>query len=235
MKRITYVKGQYSKIKLDDGSRIFVEILPDRVRAKKMVLGIIPTKLIWEFVFPFYIRTAIEAWDSSKAILDIALESIENVKNLVELKAILEGSTSKILREYTKEHGESAREISMDKVGVHALKQILNPKDLSEIETIVHAYGKTQEKVAQEIMTKYPAMVFPKSLLPYPKEKIQKALSESLRYVDDEQMAENLKSCAVFLEGFIDDEEANKKNNELLNNKGFQDAIARQANKNNKT
>lgn len=235
MKRVTYVEGQYSQIKLADGSRVFVEILPDRVRAKKMVLGVIPTKLIWEFVFPFYIRTAVEAWDSSKMILNIVLELVENVKDLPELKTILESDANKALRGYTKEHGEKAREISVDKVGIHALKQMLNPKDLSEIETIVHEYGKIQEKVAQEIMSKYPAMVFPKSLLPYPKEKIQKALSDALRYVKDQQMAENLKSCSVFLEGFIDDEEANKRNNELLNNKGFQESIARHANKNNKT
>ena len=58
MKKITYVIGQYSQIKLEDGSRAFIEILPERVRAKKMVLGVIPTKTIWEFIFPFYIRTA---------------------------------------------------------------------------------------------------------------------------------------------------------------------------------
>jgi len=192
----------------------------------------VPTKKIWEFVFPFYIRTAVEGWDSSKAILKLVLKTIEHVQNLQELQICLENETSEALRGYIKEYGESARDISVDKVGVHAFKQMMNPKDLAQIERIVHDYGKTQEQVAQEIMTKYPAMVFPKSLLPYTKEKIQKALSESLRYIDDKQMVENLKSCAVFLEGFIDDEEANKRNNELLNSKRFQEAVKRRLNKN---
>lgn len=104
-------------------------------------------------------------------------------------------------------------------------KKYGEPRDLQKTEKIVHEYGKFQEKIAQEIMTKYPAVVFPKSLLPYPKEKIQKALEESLRYVDGEKMAENIKSCAVFLENFIDDEEANKRNRELLDNKEYQKAI----------
>ena len=124
MKRVTYVEGQYSQIKLDDGSRVFIEILPERVRAKKMIAGIIPTKTIWEFIFPFYIRIAIEAWDSSKMILDIVLKTIENVKDLRELKTTLENETNKILREYVKKHGEEAREISADKVGMPAIKQM---------------------------------------------------------------------------------------------------------------
>src|SRR5574341_1839165 len=99
MKRITYAEGKYSQIKLDDGSRVFVELLPERVRAKKMVLAVFPTKTIWEFIFPFYIRTAVEAWDSSKMILGIVLETVKDVKDLTELKTILESETNKALRE----------------------------------------------------------------------------------------------------------------------------------------
>ena len=136
MRRVTYIEGQYSQIKLDDRTRIFVEILPERVKAKKMILGIIPTKTLWEFVFPFYIRTAIEAWESSKMILDIVLETIKNAENLENLKFILENETSKALREYIKEHGEETRDISADKVGMIALKQMMNPKSLQKTEKI---------------------------------------------------------------------------------------------------
>lgn len=231
MKRVTYVEGQYSQIKLDDGSRVFVEILPERVRAKKMIAGIIPTKTIWEFIFPFYIRTAIEAWDSSKMILSIVLETIENVKNLGELKIVLENATSKALRDYIKEHGEKARETSVDKVGTHAIKQMLNPQALEKIETITHEYGKVLEKVGLETIQKYPAAVYPQSLLPYPKEVIEKALNDGLRYIEDEKMKINIKNCLAFLIAFIDDEEANKRNSELLNSKGFQEAMAKRMNK----
>ncbi len=128
MKRVTYVEGQYSQIKLDDGSRVFVEILPEKVRAKKLILGVIPTKTIWEFTFPFYIRTAIEAWDSSKMILSIVLETIESARDLADLKSVLESETNKALREYIRVHGEKARDISVDKVGMLAIKQMMNPK-----------------------------------------------------------------------------------------------------------
>lgn len=234
MKRVTYVEGQYSQIKLDDGSRVFVEVLPERVRAKKMIAGIIPTKTIWEFIFPFYIRTAVEAWDSSKMILNIVLETIESAKDLGELKTILESKTNKTLREYTKKHGEEAREISVDKVGTHAIKQMVNPKALGKIEAIIHEYGKVLERVGQETMQKYPAAVYPQSLLPYPKEVIEKALNDGLRYIDDENMVANIKTCLAFLIGFIDDEEANRRNSELLNSKGFQEAVKRRLNKSDK-
>lgn len=224
MKINRVIEGQYAEIKLEDGKKIFLSVLPDRITISTMVL-FIPTKKIWEFVFPFYIRTSAEAWKSSKTILKIVLDSISDVQNLRELQHCLEIETSKLLRSYAKEHGEEARDISVDKVGIHALKQMLNPKDLQKTETIVHEYGKVQEKVSQEIMKKYPAVVFPKSLLPYSKEKIQKALEEALRYVNDEAMTENLKSCAVFLENFIDDEKANKRNSKLLDNKEYQKAI----------
>jgi hypothetical protein len=190
------IAGQYSEIKLEDGKKIFLSVLPDRITASTMVL-FFPTKKIWEFVFPFYIRTSAEAWESSKAILKAVLDSISDVRDLNGLQRCLETETSKSLRDYAKEHGEDARNISVDKVGTLALKQMLNPKDLQKMETIVHEYGKIQEKVCQEAMTKYPAFVFPKSLLPYPKEQIQKTLEEALRYVDDEQMATNIKGCAV--------------------------------------
>ena len=47
-------------------------------------------------------------------------------------------------------------------------------------------------------------------------EKIRKALENATYLTDDSQMIENLKTCLAFLEGFIDDEEANKKNASLL-------------------
>ncbi|OGY98354.1 MAG: hypothetical protein A2681_00530 [Candidatus Liptonbacteria bacterium RIFCSPHIGHO2_01_FULL_56_18b] len=234
MKRVTYVEGQYSQIKLDDGSRVFVEILPERVRAKKMILGVIPTRTIWEFIFPFYIRTAIEAWDSSKVILSLVLGTIENIKDLEELKTVFESETNKVLREYIKEHGEEARDISVDKVGMQAIKQMLNPKELQKIETITHEYGKVLERVGQETMQKYPAAVYPQSLLPYPKELIEKVLNDGLRYIEDEKMKVNIKNCLAFLVAFIDDEEANRRNSELLNSKGFQEAIKRRSSENNK-
>lgn len=234
MEKITYVAGQYSQLKLDDGSRVFLEMFPEKVRIKKLIFGIIPTKTIWEFTFPFYIRTAIEAWESSKSILEIVLETIQGVENLIELKNRLENETNKALRDYIKEHGEEARDISADKVGMLALKQMMNPKSLQKTEKIVHEYGKILEKLGQETMQKYPALVFPESLLPYPKEIIKRVLEESLQYYEDEKIRGSIKFGLDSLVAFIDDEEANKRNNEMLNSKGFQEAVKKRLSKNDK-
>lgn len=215
MKINRVIDGQYSEIKLENGKKIFLSVLPDRITASTM-LFFIPIKKFWEYIFPFYIRTAVEAWDSSKTILKIVLDSIEKVENLVELRDCLENQTSKALREYVKEQGEGARDISVGKVGVHALRQMLNPKGLQKIETIVHEFGKILEKTGQETMSKYPAAVYPQSLLPYSKEDIRKAIQEAQRYTSDEKIKEQMRTCEVFLDSFIDGEEANKKNFEML-------------------
>lgn len=104
---------------------------------------------------------------------------------------------------------------------------------VTKIEDLVHKYGKVQEEVSKQTLTKYPAMVFPASLLPAQKSEVQKALNEAVEamkytdYTEDEKkkMIENLKSGLVFLDSFIEAEEANKRNLELLENKGWQEAI----------
>lgn len=225
MKKITYSAGQYSQLRLNDGTKIFVETLPESIRVKKLLFGVIPTKKIWEFAFPFYIRTAVESWGSSKEILDIVLETIEGAENLQELKKHLYGDTSKALRNYVKEHGDEASDISTDKVGMLALKQISNPKSLRKIETIVHEYGKVMEKTAQEMPEKYPAAVFPQSLLPYSKETIKKSLESFIMHTEDEGKIATLKLALDWLAGFIGDKEASERNNKLLNSPQFIEAL----------
>jgi len=213
------VDGKYSEIRLDNGKKVFLSVLPDRITASTMIL-FIPTHRIWEFIFPFYIRTAVGAWESSKDILRIVLHTIRDVRDLDDLNRTLEGETSKALREYIKEHGENARDVSFDKLGVHAVKQMLHPKDLLKIETIIHEYGKVIERVGQETMAKYPALVYPQSLLPYPREVIEKGLEDGLRYIDDEKMRASIRFCLGRLVAFIDDEEANRRNSEVLRHLG---------------
>jgi len=207
--------GKYSEIQLEDGKKIFFSVLPDRITVSRMSLRV-PTKKLWEYIFPFYIRTSNEAWESSEQILRITIDSIKHVKTQAELMKALESDTNEVLKSYVRDHGEEARNLSVDKVGTPAMKKMLNPKDLIEIEKIVHAYGKVQEEVSQQLISKYPTMTFPESLLPHPKEKVEHALKEAVKYTDDHQMVENLKSCLVFLEGFIDDDEADKKNKDVL-------------------
>ena len=109
-------------------------------------------------------------------------------------------------------------------------------RDIIQTENLVHQYGKVQEQVGKQMLTRYPAMVFPKSLLPASKSDIQEALRKAIEiieytnYTEDEQkkIVESLRSSLSFLDRFIPDEEANKRNKELLdilNNKEYKKAL----------
>lgn len=99
---------------------------------------------------------------------------------------------------------------------------------LEEADKIVRAYGKVVEETSQQSLEKYPSMHYPISLLPYPKEKITEAIDLALLVTDDgkeDNYTTALKSTRVMLDYFIDDEEANKKNSELVNNEAWQKAV----------
>lgn len=88
--------------------------------------------------------------------------------------------------------------------------------DIKQIEKTVHEYGRVQVEVMQDVKAKYPAFVFPQSLLPYSKEEIREALDTSILLLGDGEIKEALKASAVVLDCFIDDKEASAKNAEVL-------------------
>ena len=99
---------------------------------------------------------------------------------------------------------------------------------MSDIETIIHDFGKTQEDVAKRIPTHYPSLKFPQSLLPYKKEEIISALEEAIKIKkNDQKTVDLLKASLVFLNGFIDDQEAYNSNHQLLGQDGYWEAIHR--------
>lgn len=123
MKKITYVSGQYSQFKLEEGGKFFLEALPDKVKISKMIFGIIPTKVIWEFKFPFYIRTTTEGWNTSKEVIDLILDSISDCRTtgqLAEKLTVLRGE----LRNYVERNEERAMTLAFNKVGELAFKKL---------------------------------------------------------------------------------------------------------------
>lgn len=222
MKKVTYVEGQYSQIKLDDESRIFVETLPEIVRAKKMILGIIPTKIIWEFRFPFYIRTVGEAWEIAKEVLNLVLESIDDCKTIEELEQKLEGETTALLNDYIWDNEERAYQIGIEKLGSFAAKKYIKSspklKDAvtipSDAMDIIGDYGKVLEDLPK--FEESGSFFHPISKLPYPKEKIEGALETALKVAKDEKIVEHLKVARTALKTFIPDDEVEKANQGLL-------------------
>lgn len=95
-------------------------------------------------------------------------------------------------------------------------------------------YGKLIEDLMKETKTKYPAFVFPISLLPASKEDITEVLEEMERQAaesNDETGVNAAASGRVYLEQFIADEDAYKRNQELLDNPEWQKAIKKHSKK----
>lgn len=173
--------------------------------------------------------------------LKVFADSIADCKNfdeikefLIDVEGMLSGDT-KAMSKLAYKKSKPTRSESSIMIGTHIIKQTSNSQGLQKIETIIHEYGKVLERVGQETLQKYPAVIYPQSLLPYSKEVIESALNDGLRYINDEKMRESIKFCLGSLVAFIDDEEANKRNNELLNSKGFKQAIKRRLNKEDKS
>jgi len=105
------------------------------------------------------------------------------------------------------------------------------PLDIQTANTIIHEYGRILELASSQIMTKYPSVKYPISLLPYSKDEISRSITYALLLLDKkdpstEKDIELLKSCLGMLDFFIPDDEANQANDSLLKNKTFQ-AIAK--------
>lgn len=98
-------------------------------------------------------------------------------------------------------------------MGIFNRKKVDNPNNF---ETVINKYGEIMEKVSQDAICKYPANVFPKSLLPFPQEQIENALNQAIQQCNDKAMIEQLRIGLVILRDFIEDEEATRKNQQIL-------------------
>lgn len=99
-------------------------------------------------------------------------------------------------------------------------------KNISDIEKIIHDFGRVQEETAKRIPTHYPSLKFPNSLLPYKKDEISSVFEKAIKIKsDDQRIVDLLKSGLAFLNGFVDDEEAYNSNHQLLDQEGYWKAI----------
>lgn len=210
MKRVTYVSGKYSQLRLDDGSSVFVETLPEKVRVKKMILGVIPAKTIWEYKFPFYIRTVGKAWTLAAQILDLVLESVKDCTTIHGLAKKLTHDTDHILKAYVDQNEPQAHLMGVEKLGTVGAKKSIEGsptiRDVvaipSKIMGIIGDYGGVLAERTEPIQ--------PISKLPHPKEKIEHAFKIALGIAKDEKMRDHLRSCLLALDDFVPDEEVSR-------------------------
>lgn len=118
MKRVTYKAGQYSSIEVR-GSRFFLEALPDSVSLRKMRFKLFPGDIVWQYQFPFFIRTALEGWELSVEIIEIILVYLGKCSSVEELLRCVDDEITPFLEEWGKLNEDRAYKIGIGKLGVH--------------------------------------------------------------------------------------------------------------------
>ncbi len=179
--------GKYAEVKLNDGQRVFFSVLPNGITASTMFLTF-PTKKIWEFTFPFQIRTALTTSVIAREVLIVVLATTDKAKDISELLALLQRDTDRALQAITLEHNENI--------------------------SIIEGYGEVLEEVGRNGAERFPAGVYPDSLLPYPREVIRNALESELELAE-EAKAKDLRIGLALLDGFVDVAEADALNTSL--------------------
>lgn len=99
-----------------------------------------------------------------------------------------------------------------------------------EIEKIIKSFSNTLLQ-ANKFSLYLCAVWYPESLLEYPKEKIKKAIDIALishNLKGDIETAELLKASLVYLDNFIDDEEAYIRNHRIMGRKTYWEEINKQ-------
>lgn len=101
---------------------------------------------------------------------------------------------------------------------------------IDEAKTILYDYSQVLHKVAhtKTMLTQYPNMVYPISLLPYPKEQIERALNLMIaanKRINDPIQAELLDWSKTCLKRFIEDNEAAARNGRILSSKDYQEKL----------
>lgn len=100
VKRITYVPGRYSQLRLLDGSNVFVQTLPQSLKVSRMALRFLPTRKLWEYNLPLEIRTPSRICDTARELLDLVLQSIEHCGTLAQVQQKLQSETTSMLDSY---------------------------------------------------------------------------------------------------------------------------------------
>ena len=182
MTRIMYVQGRYSKLQLADGTRIFVQTHPTGIKVSQMFLGLIPTRMLWEFQLPLAIQGPVEASPVAKELLDIVLQSVEHCSTLAEVMDQLGQNTEPLLNNHTQELRRAAK--------------VLRERDIINDFSALLANRKAEGKI-----------LLPESLLPHPKEEIRTAFMHAIEESTDEQWTEWLEVGLMYLEHFAPDAE----------------------------
>ena len=134
---ISHQPGEAFSFRTADGQKLFLESLPEMIRIRRMGILFGKGPNLWDHNFPFFIRTALGAWDLSKETMDICIRSIVDARTAAEVVERLEDEAALQLDAWTWTNAARAREYGISKL-----------KDFAE-----RKYEERQEKILQLLHT----------------------------------------------------------------------------------
>lgn len=108
--------GEVLRFRLPDRSKYFLESLPWFLRLRQA--GLIGGKgeSLWEFYFPFFVRTALGPWNISIEIMELVEAGIGDCQTSEELLKRLKGPVSHRLNDWVWANNRRARAESVEKL-----------------------------------------------------------------------------------------------------------------------
>lgn len=114
--------GEIARFQVPDGSKLFLESMPHSLRLRRA--GLIGGKgePLWEFYFPFYIRTAMGPWNASKEAMHVALDIISDCQTTDQVVEQLYDRGFRRLMDWVWINGSQVRAEGLEKLKDHAAK-----------------------------------------------------------------------------------------------------------------
>ena len=186
MRRVAYRPGQFAQILLDDGKRLFLELRPNGLTVRRLALGgLLPTTLIWRYQSPFPLRKVGRGNRLGESLLEALIEAVEQCSGLNQVLPML-GQLGDFLDREFLDSFSSDEELPPP-----------GPVD------ILRAYAAVLARCARENR----GLLWPESMLPYPKDTIRTTIEVLLATRTDEEMGVGLQEGLDLLDDFIPDGE----------------------------
>jgi len=199
----------YSNVRLDNGDPIFISVAQTGVLVKKSKLGLFGPKLY-----------------QSRTVYDAAATA-QTLHTLFPNYVGADGITNPTLRSFTNAvlHCSTTAEVANvlnAAVDVRGHKPDgEGPQDAPGLKgdyfqiaasAIIRAYGDLLVRVSEDDKDKYPACVYPESLLPILKSALAKLLAVEIQSSSDADERRVLETRLALLDDFVDDQQANEQN-----------------------
>lgn len=165
MEIISYIKGNYAQLHLDDDFHLFIDVKPEHITFYSQFFSASACKTLLKFSFKPFIQYRSP---QAEEVLDLSLDSIKECKGISDLSQCLKSKTKPLLEAYFKKHQGISKTTSSN----------------NEIWDIIEDYYKILEILPEA--TKFSSKI--EIRLPYPKETISGAIKNALLIANDKNL-----------------------------------------------